>query len=534
MVGRKERHGAVRRASLFVTIDPMDTKTILITGGAGFIGSHLIKKYLDEGHRVICLDNLQTTRTPRNLVAFVSHEHFTFVRQDVIVPYRSKERIDWIFNFACSGSYTSYQYDPVHTMKTNTVGVINMLELAREHGARIMQASTSEIYGDPLEVPQRESYKGNVNTLGPRACYDEGKRAAETLCMDYHREHGTDVKIIRIFNTYGPNMDQNDGRAVTNFVMNAIDGKDITIYGDGSATRSFQYIDDLVMGIDLMMKKDDFIGPVNLGNPGEITMKDLAEKVIAVTGSASQLHFEQGATDDPQRRCPDITLADVKLGWKPKVNLEDGLDKTIAYFRALSRPERKVLVFATTYLPHIGPAEEVLKELSEEMPETSFHFVTTRFSRTSTPFESTGTDRIYRIGFGSRFDKYLLPILGVLKARALHKENEYTFVWAVMGSYAGVAARLLKYLDPNLILFVTLDDTEFERAGALKRAVHRFVISGADTVFGESEAETHSRLMSQLPFVSYHEGNAKSFVKRVRKTYAERLNMRAHKLSRPK
>lgn len=524
----------MRSGVVFGTIDPMEMKTILITGGAGFIGSHLISKYLNEGHKVICLDNLQTTRTPKNIAPCMRHERFTFIRQDVITPFHSKERIDWIFNFACSGSYTSYQYDPVHTMQTNTVGVINMLELARAHGARIMQASTSEIYGDPLEVPQRESYKGNVNTLGPRACYDEGKRAAETLCMDYHREHGTDVKIIRIFNTYGPNMDQNDGRAVTNFITCALAGDDITIYGDGSATRSFQYIDDLVAGIDLMMKKDDFIGPVNLGNPGEITMKDLAEKIIATTSSSSKLLYERGATDDPQRRCPDITLADVKLGWKPKVLLEEGLGKTIEYFRALPRPERKVLVFSTTYAPHAGPAEDVLLELSNLMPETSFHIVTTRFTRDTSREETRGTDVIHRIGFGTRFDKYLLPILGLLKARALHTKNDYTFAWAVMGSYSGFTARIFKYFDPNLILFVTLDDSEYADVGKLKNAVYRFVLSGADTVFVQSEAQMHSRLMTALPHVSYREGNAKSFVKRVRKAYAERLNERENKLARPK
>ena len=512
----------------------MAMKTILITGGAGFIGSHLIEKYLAEGHRVICLDNLQTTRTPKNITGFLKYPEFRFVKQDVIAPFNPGEKIDWIFNLACSGSYTSYQFDPVHTVKTNTIGVINMLELARKHGARIMQASTSEIYGDPLEVPQRETYKGNVNTLGPRACYDEGKRVAETLCMDYHREYGTDVKIIRIFNTYGPNMDPNDGRAVTNFIINALDGKDLVIYGDGTATRSFQYIDDLVVGIDLMMKKDDFIGPVNLGNPGEITMKELAEKTIAATGSSSAVVYDRAATDDPKRRCPDITLADVKLGWKPKVMLTEGLPKTIEYFKNVKRPERKVLVFATTYIPDLGPAEQALVDLSEEMPETSFHVVTTRSRKDLTAFERQGINEIHRVGFGSRFDKYLLPVLGLMKARELHRTQDYTFIWSIMGSYAGIAARLLKLIDPNLVFFVTLDDTELKQSGIVRKSLYQFVLRGADTVYIAGEVDAESELLKSIPQVSRRDGSAKSFMMRVRHTYADLLNTREQKLSRPK
>src|SRR3989338_6708914 len=263
-------------------------KTILIAGGAGFIGSHLVAKNLGEGHRAICGGNLQTTGKPKNIERFFGNPNFQFIRQDIIQPLKLSLRVDWVINCACAGSYTSYQFNPVHTVKTNTIGMINLLELAKRDGARVLQTSTSEVYGDPLETPQKESYRGNVNSLGPRGCYDEGKRVAETLCMDYHREFGVDVRIVRIFNTYGPNMDPNDGRAVTNFIRNALTGKELVIYGDGSQTRSFQYIDDLVRGLDLMMKKDGFVGPVNLGNPGEISMQELAETIVKLTKSQSK------------------------------------------------------------------------------------------------------------------------------------------------------------------------------------------------------------------------------------------------------
>ncbi len=314
---------------------PLNRKTIVITGGAGFIGSHLIRHYLALGHRIICLDNLQTTRSTKHLDDLMDHTYFTFIKHDIIDPVNIDEKIDWIFNFACSGSYILYQYDPVHTMKTNTVGVMNMLDLAHKNDARIMQASTSEVYGDPEVVPQSESYHGNVNSLGPRACYDEGKRAAETLCMDYLRLYGIDVKIIRIFNTYGPYMDPSDGRAITNFIVNALTGQDLVLYGNGSQTRSFQYIDDLITGISRMMEKDTFTGPVNLGNPGEITMRHFAETIIRLTGSSSKMAVDAPATDDPKRRSPDISLARRELEWEPKISLEVGLVKTIDYFRTI-------------------------------------------------------------------------------------------------------------------------------------------------------------------------------------------------------
>jgi UDP-glucuronate decarboxylase len=511
-------------------------KTILITGVAGFIGSHLARKYLREGYRVIGVDNLQTTGDTKHIQECIVDPKFTFYRHDIVKPFRIKEQVDWIFNLACAGSYTSYQWNPVHTMQTNTVGMINMLELALQKGARILQTSTSEIYGDPLEFPQKETYRGNVNTLGPRACYDEGKRSAETLCMDYHREYGVDVKIVRIFNTYGPSMDPNDGRAVTNFILHALDNRDIVIYGDGSNTRSFQYIDDLVDGIDRMMRKENFTGPVNLGNPGELTMKEFAEKIIALTGSSSKIVYDKDATDDPKRRCPDITLAKKKLDWQPNVAVDEGLLRTIEYFKAVERPNRKVLVFATTYAPHMGPAEEALHGLTQAMPETEFHIVTTRFSRNVKKHEVLGNVTLYRVGTGSVLDKYALPLLGLYRAHQLGTQHNHVFVWSVMASYAGLAGLLYRVTHPRVLHFVTLDDRELmEKRSLHQRLLARIILRGVEGAYVSKLSHTHnSPLLQNLHTANARGGDAHSFARRVQMTYAEALNKRDKKLPRAK
>ncbi|RHJ94166.1 UDP-glucuronic acid decarboxylase family protein [Parabacteroides bouchesdurhonensis] len=308
-------------------------KQILVTGGAGFIGSHLCERLLKEGNNVICMDNYFTGRK-RNIVHLLNNPYFELVRHDITFPYYVE--VDEIYNLACPASPVHYQFDPVSTLKTSVIGAINMLGLAKRVKARILQASTSEVYGDPIVHPQQESYWGNVNPIGLRSCYDEGKRCAETLFMDYHRQNNVDVKIIRIFNTYGSNMRPDDGRVVSNFIVQALKGEDLTIYGDGTQTRSFQYVDDLVEGMIRMMATENFTGPVNLGNPGEFTMLELAEIVIRMTGSKSKITFMPLPSDDPRQRKPDITLAKEKLnGWEPKVKLEEGLKPTIEYFRNL-------------------------------------------------------------------------------------------------------------------------------------------------------------------------------------------------------
>ena len=508
-------------------------KTILIAGGAGFIGSHLCEKYLALGHKVICVDNLQTTIVPKNIERFFTNKNFKFIKQDIIDPLKIPEKIDWIFNAACSGSYTSYQYDPIHTIKTNTIGVINLLELAKKNNARIMQFSTSEIYGDPLQTPQKESYRGNVNPIGPRACYDEGKRCAETLFFDYHREYGVDVKVIRIFNTYGPNMDINDGRAVTNFIVNALNDDDIIIYGDGKQTRSFQYIDDLVGGIDKMMRKEGFAGPVNLGNPNEISIKDLAEIIIKKTNSRSKIIFEEQATDDPKRRCPDISLAKKELGWEPNITLEEGLEKTIEYFKTIEHPSKKILVFATTYYPHIGPAENALFELSKSMPKTEFHIITTKFQKNLKRKEKIGNTTIYRIGFGSKLDKFLLPFLGFKKAKDLNKKHKFRFVWSIMASYGAIPAIFLKQKNKNLSFLLTLDEKELKQKSKLKKKVvsffHRIAFKHADSVYTQNEENLNIE-KNKLVNLSQKE----SFTNTVQKTYKELLNKQERKLKRAK
>lgn len=306
-------------------------KRILVTGGAGFIGSHLCKRLVEEGNEVICLDNL-FTGSKKNIEELLDYRNFEFVRHDVTMEYMAE--VDQIYNLACPASPPHYQYNPIKTMKTSVLGAMNMLGLAKRVKARILQASTSEVYGNPLVHPQTESYWGNVNPIGIRSCYDEGKRAAETLFFDYHRQNNVDIKVIRIFNTYGPNMNMQDGRVVSNFIVQALSGEDITIYGDGSQTRSFCYVDDLVEGMVRMMNsRDGFTGPVNLGNPGEFTMLELAEKVITLTGSKSDIVYKPLPQDDPLQRKPVIDLAKKELNWEPKIMLEEGLNRTIEYFR---------------------------------------------------------------------------------------------------------------------------------------------------------------------------------------------------------
>ncbi len=307
--------------------------TILVTGGAGFIGSHLIDTLLENGERVICVDNL-FTGSRDNIAHLIGKKNFVFVDHDIVSPLHLEERIDQIYNLACPASPVHYQHNPGHTIKASTIVVINMFGLARKHRARFLQASTSEVYGDPLVHPQSEEYRGNVNTMGPRACYDEGKRCAETLASDYYRMHGLEIKIIRIFNTYGPRMALNDGRVVSNFIVQALKGEPISIDGDGSQTRSFCYVSDLVDGmIRLMNSPKDVQGPINVGNPTENTIKEFAERILTLTKSSSTLTYTGTfREDDPMQRCPDISKAKSLLGWKPQVDLDTGLGHTIEYF----------------------------------------------------------------------------------------------------------------------------------------------------------------------------------------------------------
>lgn len=310
-----------------------DQKRVLITGGAGFLGSHLCDRLTENGHDVLCLDNF-FTGAKRNISHLIGRPNFELIRHDLVHPIFLE--VDEIYNLACPASPIHYQYNPVKTVKTNVMGAINMLGVAKRVKAKILQASTSEVYGNPTVHPQNEDYWGNVNTIGPRSCYDEGKRCAETLFFDYHRQNRVNIRVVRIFNTYGPRMHPNDGRVVSNFIVQALTNRDITVYGDGSQTRSFCYVDDLIEGLIRMMNgPDEFVGPVNLGNPTEFTILDLAEKTIRLTGSKSKIIFKPLPQDDPLQRRPDISLAKEKLQWEPRIDVEKGLNKTIEYFRGI-------------------------------------------------------------------------------------------------------------------------------------------------------------------------------------------------------
>jgi UDP-glucuronate decarboxylase len=314
-------------------------RRILVTGGAGFVGSHLCERLVRDGHDVLCVDNYFTGQK-KNLAELRGSAGFEALRHDVTFPLYVE--VDEIYNLACPASPVHYQFDPVQTTKTSVVGAINMLGLAKRTKAKVLQTSTSEVYGDPEVHPQTERYRGSVNPLGPRACYDEGKRCAETLFFDYHRQHRTRIKVVRIFNTYGPRMLPNDGRVVSNFIVQALRGQNITIYGDGSQTRSFCYVDDMVAGlVSMMATADEETGPVNLGNPHEISVRELAERIIRLTGTRSRIMHEKLPQDDPTRRCPDIGLARRLLGWEPTVPLEVGLERTASYFEQLLAPQRK-------------------------------------------------------------------------------------------------------------------------------------------------------------------------------------------------
>ena len=313
-------------------------KKVLVTGGAGFIGSHLCRKLLETDCEVICADNL-FTGSKDNIVELMGNPYFEFIRHDITNPFYIE--VDQIYNLACPASPIHYQYDPIKTTKTSVLGALNMLGLAKRTGARILQASTSEVYGDPTVHPQVEKYHGNVNPIGPRSCYDEGKRVAETLFFDYKRQHGVDIRVLRIFNTYGPYMSYDDGRVVSNFIIQALKGKDITVYGSGTQTRSFCYVDDLINGMIALMNNEDpeLTGPFNIGNPSEVSMLELAKKIIEMTGSGSKIAFKDPPEDDPVRRRPDISLIKKCIGWEPKVSLETGLAETISYFKSMPLDE---------------------------------------------------------------------------------------------------------------------------------------------------------------------------------------------------
>lgn len=470
-------------------------KTILITGGAGALGSVMARRYLTEGHRVIAVDNLMKTRDTRNIDGLLSHPDFRFVKHDIIEPFDPKEHIDWIINFACPVSVISLQVDPIHTMKTSIHGVINMLELARKNSARILQGSTADIYGEMKDHPFKESDLGSVNSLTPRACYENGKRAAETLFMDHHRKYGTDIRIARIFNTAGPATQMTDGRIPSVFIYNALANRDITIYGDGMQTRCFLHVEDQIEALDRLMRMEGFIGPVNSGSDVEVTVLDLAKKIIEKTGSKSKIVFEK-QDDAPRFRRPNITLAEEKLGWRPQKSLDELLDDMIAAYRKEGLPESRVLVFATTYYPDAGKAEERLAALAEMMPETEFHIVTTKFRRGLRPVERMNNVTVYRLGFGMPLDKYLLPLLGAFKARSLDRELRVRFIWSLMASYGALAGVILKALGSRASFIIAHDASELYSGWKLRLA--GWAARRADHAYHGEEMEKTDELIAAV------------------------------------
>jgi len=428
-------------------------KTVLITGGAGFIGSHLCGRLINEGHKVICVDSFFSGKK-ENISHLLGQENFRLIRHNIIYPLKEEfDSLDEIYNLACPASPLQYQFDPILTLKTSVDGTENMLKLARKYRAKMLQASTSEVYGDPLENPQRETYFGNVDPLGERACYDEGKRAAECLCKDYHRQFGVDARIVRLFNIYGPRMMFNDGRVISNFILQALLGENITVHGDGSQSRSFMYIDDLIEALLKVMAlpKERFgLGPLNLGNPDERTIKSLAEDVKKLSASSSRISYVDyenlsGRLGDPQRRQPDISKAERLLDWRPRVDFFSGMTKTIQDFKKRINNKTKVIVFATAYLPIDGPAEVAIKEITDRLIAYDFTIITAKLDKNFSRQEKIGRVNVYRLGWGNTADKYLLPLWGPIKAWQLNQRNNFQVAWGIM-AFGALSAIIFSFL----------------------------------------------------------------------------------------
>lgn len=436
---------------------------VLITGGAGFIGSNLCKYLLDQGQEVIVVDNFSSGQK-ENIVEFLDNPKFKLIVHD-IRKFLKLKGLDQIYHLASLASPDHYLFDPVATLETNILGTKNILDLALENKARVLFSSTSEIYGDPQVHPQREDYFGNVNPLGRRSCYDEGKRAAETLLMDYHREYHLDIRLVRLFNVYGPKMAMNDGRVISNFIVQALNNEKMTIYGDGSHTRSFMYIDDLLSALTKVMEQSEDIGPINLGNPEEKTILELAEQIKETTKAKQNFTFIQkdlhsGRLDDPQVRCPDIRRAQTIINWQPQIDLEKGLKKTIDYFKEINKKKNKVLIFATSFYPLEGPAEKMVRKIIDRLSFWEFDVITAKLDPSLKSEESINNVRVYRLGKGSKLDKYLLPFLALSKAKKLYKENNYKIIWSVMATYASLAGLFFSIFIQKLPFLITMDKNE--------------------------------------------------------------------------
>lgn len=451
-------------------------KTILITGGAGFIGSHLCDYFVDQGHQVICVDSFFSGKK-QNIQHLLDNKNFTLIKHNVIEPVLERfDKIDEIYHLACPASPMQYQFDPILTLRTSVDGTRNMLDMARKYNAKILYTSTSEVYGDPLEHPQKESYFGNVDQLGKRSCYDEGKRAAESLCKDYHEQYGVDIRIVRLFNIYGPRMMFNDGRVISNFALQASLGEDLTVHGNGEQSRSFMYINDLLLALDKLMSLDfEDVGmkPVNLGNPDERSIKNLAENIRDVSDSSSEityLDFDQVPErwGDPQQRCPDISRARKLLDWEPKVSFAEGLKRTLVDFQGRLNNKTRIAVFAPSYYPVEGPAELAVKEITDRLLAYEVDLFVAKMKPGLKRKEKIGKVTVYRLGVGNKWDKYLLPILAAHKAKKLHKSQDYQAAWGIMASYGAIAAALFS-LKTKRAFLVSLFEGKVDNTDSIRR-----------------------------------------------------------------
>lgn len=455
-------------------------KTVLVTGGAGFIGSHLCENLLSQGHKVICVDSFFSGKK-ENIESFLKDKNFTLIRHNIVDKLNYNfDNLDEIYNLACPASPMQYQFDPILTLRTSVDGTRHMLDLARKYNARMLQASTSEVYGDPLEHPQNEKYFGNVDPLGKRSCYDEGKRAAESLCKDYYEQYGVDVRIVRLFNVYGPRMMFNDGRVISNFTLQAILGEDITVHGNGHQSRSFMYIDDLIEAFNRLMdvpKEKMTIMPVNLGNPDERSIESLANDIKNIADSSSNvvyLDYDKVPErwGDPQKRCPDINRAKELLDWEPQVDFDTGLKKTIDDFKNRINNKSKVLIFAPSYFPLQGPAEQAVQELTDRLIAYDFDLIVAKMKKDLASEEMISRVRVYRVGFGNKWDKYLLPFIAPFKAMSLNKEKDYQAVWGIMASYGSLAASIFSIL-ANKALMVSLFEGQIDETRAIRQKILR-------------------------------------------------------------
>lgn len=457
-------------------MDNKSSKTILITGGAGFIGSHLSDHFIQAGHQVICLDSFFSGKK-ENIAHLLGHKNFTLIKHNIIYPLNKKfDKLDELYNLACPASPQQYQFDPVLTLRTSVDGLRHMLDLALRHNAKLLQASTSEVYGDPLEHPQQEGYFGNVDPLGQRSCYDEGKRAAETLAKDYSVQYGLDVRLVRLFNIYGPRMMFNDGRVISNFILQALLGEEITIHGQGQQSRSFMYIDDLIDAFHKLMSADKSLvglGPFNLGNPDERTILSLAQDIKQAAASNSPITFIDYADiperqGDPQKRCPDISKMRTTLNWQPRCDFAAGLKKTIDDFKHRLANKTKILICAPAYLPLKGPAEEAVKEITDRLIGYDFDLLSARLDKHLPIYEKIGRVNLYRLGPPGRLAKYLLPLTSFLKARKLNKTNHYEAVWGIMASYGALSGLIFSFFS-RIALLVSLYEGQTATPSPLRK-----------------------------------------------------------------